>query len=469
MNKKFTICVTIVVLSFLLESAMAAKGFRIEIVGDRFTLDAQNVRLQQVLVRITDYGIRVRMDKSINPMINATFVDLDIQEGMDRILGPLNRIYIWKGKTGPSEETPRLVEVQIFHVGQKDTIKPLEERDTFDIGYNPWDGTFFLKHEVLLGIKPGLTMQRLKHLLRTINGTILESHPETGVYRIRIPENINVVDILEKLNDADGVARAEPNYAYPISKPMPAGGEELPSFLGSGKNPPPPPYTAPIAVLDSGLIPDSGLEALTLASLDAVDSDVPLDDSLGHGTQMALVASGTIEPIGADSTETEFTNPIIPVRSFDDKGFTSNFTLMKSIDFAAENGAKVLSLSWGTENRSQFLENAMNYARSKGLIIVSSAGNEPTGRPYYPAAFDSVIGVGALGPDGKPWEKSNYGKFVTLSAPGYANMPVGYKGDPGAYVGTSIAAAYVANRIATALSENPEANIEEILSDIQSK
>ena len=54
--------------------------------------------------------------------------------------------------------------------------------------------------------------------------------------------------------------------------------------------------------------------------------------------------------------------------------------------FAVENGARVMSLSWGTEHRSQFLENAMNYASSKGLIIVASAGNSATNSPHYPAA-----------------------------------------------------------------------------------
>jgi subtilisin family serine protease len=109
------------------------------------------------------------------------------------------------------------------------------------------------------------------------------------------------------------------------------------------------------------------------------------------------------------------------------------------------------------------LESALDYARSKGLIVVASAGNEPTGKPVYPAAFPSVIGVGALAPDGKSWENSNYGDFVSVYAPGFATLPVGYKGDPGAYAGTSISAAYAANVIADYLSEHPEATSQEVL------
>ena len=122
-----------------------------------------------------------------------------------------------------------------------------------------------------------------------------------------------------------------------------------------------------------------------------------------------------------------------------------------------------MSLSWGSETRSGFLEKAFAQASGKGLIIVASAGNEPTGRPVYPAAYGSVIGVGAAGPDGKAWEKSNYGHFVSLYAPGFAAFPVGYKGDPGTYAGTSISAAFAANLIANVLSHNPKASREEVI------
>ena len=105
----------------------------------------------------------------------------------------------------------------------------------------------------------------------------------------------------------------------------------------------------------------------------------------------------------------------------------------------------------------------MDYAADKGLVLIAAAGNAPTGEPVYPAAYDSVIGVGALNPDGKAWEQSNHGDFVALSAPGLADLPVGYQGDPGVYAGTSIATAYVARRVAAILNQNPDADREAIL------
>lgn len=215
-------------------------------------------------------------------------------------------------------------------------------------------------------------------------------------------------------------------------------------------------------MLDTGLDPDSVPQEYVLASFDALDPDESISDSLGHGTQMALIAAGVVKPYGV-RTESDTSTPVLPIRVFDDNGYTSSFTIMSSIDFALQNGARVMSLSWGSETRSDFLESALNYARSKGLLILASAGNEPTGEPVYPAAYPSVIGVGALGPDGKSWEQSNYGDFVTLYAPGFATLPVGYKGDPGAYAGTSISAAFAANIAADYLSKHPDASTEEVL------
>jgi hypothetical protein len=268
---------------------------------------------------------------------------------------------------------------------------------------------------------------------------------------------------VEQITRHPKVAKAEPNYAYPIPVPDAQTGSDR--AFPDTSHIPATGETVPIAVLDTGLTPDSGLEDLILASLDALNPDDPISDTLGHGTQMALIASGVVKPSGLRS-ESDSQNPIIPIRVMDDNGFTSNFTIMSSIDFALKHGARVLSLSWGSETRSDFLETALNDARAKGLIVVASAGNEPTGKPVYPAAFPSVIGVGALAPDGKSWENSNYGDFVTLYAPGFANLPVGYKGEPGPYAGTSISAAYAANVIADYLAEHPEASTQEVLESL---
>jgi len=303
-----------------------------------------------------------------------------------------------------------------------------------------------------------------KRLLGRIGGTVVASNSALGIYRIRLPDDSNVPSFIDQIKNHPKVANAEPNYAYPVFKPNRNPGPII--FTPSLSHISAPEVSVPVAILDTGLDPTLGLEDSVLASLDALNPDEPISDSLGHGTQMALIAAGVVKPYGVEEDPKTY-SPIIPIRAFDENGFTSNFHLMGSIDFAIQNGARVVSLSWGSETRSDFLEDLFGYASSKGLIIVASAGNEPTGNPVYPAAYNSVIGVGALGPDGKSWGKSNYGDFVMLYAPGFAILPVGYKGDPGAYAGTSISTAFVSNIIANYLSRNPGATIEEIFNSLK--
>jgi len=276
----------------------------------------------------------------------------------------------------------------------------------------------------------------------------------------------NTYALVEQVARHPRVAKAEPNYVYPIAMPYKESASTAPVSMfvdnlspGGG---------APVAILDTGLGSDSGLEDFILASFDAMNPAEPISDLLGHGTQMALIAAGVVKPFGV-SEDFKARIPIIPIRAFDNNGFTSNFSIMRSIDFALNHDARVMSLSWGSATRSDFLENVLDLANAKGLIVVASAGNEPTGKPVYPAAYSSVVGVGALAPDGKFWKRSNYGNFVRLYAPGFATLPVGYEGDPGVYAGTSIAAAFVANIIANYMSENPKATKQEILSILSHK
>ena len=457
-HKKIILCAIISLLVLLSVTDAVASDVRIQ--GEKLTLHADQVPLQSILQRLTDLGIKIRIDPQINPKITASFEDRDIRQGLGSILKPFDHVLIWKSIQGPAGPIPKLAEIQVFRPGKKERMRPLGPRTRFAIARNPKDGSFFVKNEMLLGLNPGMSLAEFKALLRQFGGTVVDSYAAVGLYKIRLPEGSDVTSLVEQITKHPKVAKAEPNYAYLIPPPYGQTGSDIPPsgtshLSGSGE-------TVPVAILDTGLSHNSGVEDFVLASLDALNPDESISDSLGHGTQMALIAAGVVKPSGVTS-EAHTQAPIIPIRVFDDNGFTSNFTIMSSIDFALKHGARVMSLSWGSETRSDFLETALNDARSKGLIVVASAGNEPTGKPVYPAAFPSVVGVGALAPDGKSWENSNYGDFVTLYAPGFATLPVGYKGDPGPYAGTSISAAYAANVIADYLFEHPEATTQEVL------
>ena len=451
-------------LVFLLWAGTPA-ALEVSMEGDRLTVQADQVRLQAILARIADLGVHVQIDAEINPVVSASFKDRDLQKGLASILKSASHVFVWKSVDGPLGPMPRLAEIQVFRPGKKGRMKPLAERTTLSIAKDPRNGALYVANEILLRPEPGMAPEAFMALLKQWGATVVDSYPPLALYKVRVPDGTDVPALAEQISRHPGLAKAEPNFAYPIAPPYPSerGAERL--HLGGESSDP---GTAPIAILDSGLSPNAGLDDHVLASLDAFQTAEPISDPLGHGTQMAFVASGIIQPHGV-SAEGNFHNPIIPIKAFDENGYTTNHTIMRSIDFALEHGARVMSLSWGAETDSAFLGEAFGYAASKGMVLLASAGNKPTGKPFYPAAYSSVIGVGALAPDGERWAKSNYGDFVAVDAPGFATLPVGYKGDPGTYAGTSISTAYVANRVASYLSENPEASVEEIFRSFQHK
>ncbi len=442
-------------------SAVPGRCLDLSVSGGRLTLHARNTPLQDILRAFSRLGIAVQADPGINPPVSASFEDADIRRALNTIIHPYSSVLIWKSVPGPLGPLTALAGIRIFEPGGEGRLRLLPSGEKSKVIRDPRSGMLYVADELLVQAGPGVSPEAFRRLLAQVRGTLVDANAALGIYRVRVPSGSNILSLVRGVNGGRSGMRAEPNTAWPL----------VPSYRFAGDTaaaaPPLPENStaagrAPVAVLDSGLLPGMGVDPYVVAALDSVDPADPISDPLGHGTQMAMIAAGLVSPYGAPAGAGERAAAVIPVRIFDERGLTSNFTLMQSLDFALERGARVISLSWGTETPSDFLEQAVSRAAGAGAVVVAAAGNRPTGRPVYPAAFDTVIGVGALAPDGRPWEKTNRGDFVSLYAPGFASFPVGYKGDPGGYAGTSISTAYVARRISDYLAAHPTATREKI-------
>jgi len=427
---------------------------------NRLTIHAQDTYLQKILQEIAEQGVRVRIDPEINFRVTAAYDRKPIREVMDAILGNTNHALIWSDCPDCPDDGPdggyRLIEIQIYKSGHKDRMAALNDPN-FNVARDPETGALFVRHELLVKLQNERQLPELKDILREAGGRIV-GKTESRIYRIKLPKNVDELAFLVKLKEKTGISGAEPNYAYQTPAPIRAAHPKI--NLPEISNQRAADNQAPVAVFDSGLAPEYQNHAYIIDSFNAIDPAAPVDDDLGHGTQMSMLAAGAIDPIG--ETDDAETVPVIAIRGFDANGMTSNYSLMAGISRAMEKGARVLSLSWHSETQSEFLKGIISEAAAKGLTIVAAAGNEPTGKAVYPAAYENVIGVGALHPSGERWENSNFGDFVSYQAPGFANMPVGYKSDPGIYAGTSVSAAYTANRIAAYLADHPSADQKEI-------
>jgi thermitase len=457
-----TLLIFLIILIFPFSEGLPVE---VSIRGNRLSVNAENEPLRDILQALAEQGVTVHADPEINPDVTFSFSNREMGQGLNTLLRNLNYILIWKPIETPAGQYVILEEVRLFFPGKKELVKTLQPGKR-QLVKNPNDGSVFVKNEILLRLSRKIDLNNFENFLFE-NGLAVSDYNITArILKIIMPEKSDYFAILELINRYPGIEKAEANYAYPVNHPFFVPGlstkTSYPEAKGLSKN------SAPIAVIDSGLSQEYLSAPYVYRSFNSINPDAPLSDSLGHGTQMAMIAGGAVKPLGTGD-ESDTLNPVIAIKGFDEEGYISNFDLMNGIEFALNNGARVMSLSWGSETKSEFLDQTFDYAASKGLIIVAAAGNEPTGNIMYPAAYDSVIGVGALDPEGKKWDKSNYGDFVTIYAPGFASFPVGYKGEPGAYAGTSISTAFLANQIAGYLSKNPDATIKEILTALTDK
>jgi thermitase len=432
--------------------ALPAQALFFRIEGDRLWLQADRTPMREVLLEFARAGVAVRMDPRASSPVTASFRGEPLDKAMGRLLEGYDYLLAWRTLRGPLGQVPKLDEIQVYLPGEPSAARALEKPGgRFEATRGVGGGSpEFVKDELLVGVRPGTTYEEFRRLLDQVGGMIAEADAATGIYLIRFAPGTNVEALLGQLGRHGSVAHAELNWVTRLPGGDRAGGG-LPGVPEAKK---PADGSTPVAVLDSGLDPGAGLGEVVSAAWDAVEPERSVSDALGHGTQMAFLASGVVQADGASAGDAL---PVVAVRAFDEEGKTSNFAIVQALAFAAQAGAKVVNMSWGSETDSAFMRRAMEVAAERGLILVAAAGNAATGRPTYPAAYPTVLGVGGVTADGAAWEKSNFGDFVSLSAPATASIPVGHEGPPGAYAGTSISSAVAANALAQYVNRNPEA------------
>jgi hypothetical protein len=441
----------------------APDALEVRLHGDRLTLVAWDDALRDVLEGFLHAGVQVKMDPQIHAKVTGVFEDADTEEALKELLEPFGYALVWDVVEGPLGPLPKLSEIHIFRPGEEKMLEPLfDPNANLEITTGPdMAGPLFVEDELLLSVKPSMKIEEFKRLLFQVGGTVIDSVPELGIYRVRLVAGTNVPALVQQLEGHPKIHTVEPNYVFKAPEPVIAG---LPVEVANPNvNLPAAAEGAlPVAILDSGLASLEGLDDIVVGKFDAMNPERTLADPLGHGTQMALIAAGAVVPDGVTASG-EATVPVVAIRAFDDNGHASSFGLGRSIAYALEQESRVMNMSWGSETKSEFLGDAIAYAQSKDMIVVASAGNEPTGKPMYPAAYPGVVSVGALSADGRLWDHSNYGDFVFLAAPGAASFPVGYQGPPGPYAGTSIASAYVSRALAAYMSAHPKSSRREAL------
>jgi len=199
-----------------------------------------------------------------------------------------------------------------------------------------------------------------------------------------------------------------------------------------------------IAILDTGVDLDhEDLDAKIVSGYDFVNDNNDPDDDHGHGTCCAgIAAAETNNSQGVAGVD--WNCKIMPVKVANWQGSVTYANAADGIEYAADHGADVLSNSYGFTNHNQDLQDAVEYARENGCVIVASSGNDDINALKYPARYPEVIAVGAtnLCDERKRevndecnasewWWGSNYGSQLDVVAPGVKIYATDREGAPG--------------------------------------
>ena len=364
-----------------------------------------------------------------------------------------------------------------------------------------WNGRF-VSGEVLVRFTAGIGEQSIDRVLHSHGLTRRRYSRLAGYHVVGLPEDLSVPQAMRWLASQTIVEMAEPNFLMNTQvvpddpeyvEQWALGNIRAPEAWGleTGRS------DVVVAVIDTGVdylhpdlatniwqnpgeIPANGVDddqngfidddigwdfvatnASGCTDDDCEDRDNNPMDAQGHGTHVAGLLGGVTNN-GIGIAGVSWNCKIMAVRAgykdAEQGGVLELDDAVASIEYACDNGARVLNLSWGSDDiESTFLRSAVERAVDAGVMICAAAGNEGGSVSFYPAAYEfaGVIGVGSTKRDNGLASGSNFGGWVDVSAPGVDILSTCLGGGYCSKSGTSMATPQVAGLAALLFSRFP--------------
>jgi len=371
-----------------------------------------------------------------------------------------------------------------------------------------WGTMEFKAGEIIVKFRENIPQTGVQSLLRAEDVSILGEIGNFGLLLLSVPQG-QELEKIEELKRSPLVEYAEPNYIVQIADTSMA--EPYYSLRAPDVVPNDPSYPsqwnlpgieAPaawdittgsdkviIAVIGTGVsldhpelqdkiwtnpgeIPGNGIDDDGNNFVDDVHGwdfvgwhGEPQDDR-GHGTFVAGIASAETNN-GILIAGVSWGAEIMPVRVLGQSG-GSIADADGGIIYAADNGAKIINLSFTLTGSaySNAVQNVVNYAHSKGALVVAAAGDSADDSYQYPAALNHVVSVAATNRDDERWSDSTYNDRVDIAAPG-DGIPSFWEGGYGLISSTHMAAPHVSGLAALVWSVNPHLSPDRVEGIIQ--
>jgi subtilisin family serine protease len=356
-------------------------------------------------------------------------------------------------------------------------------------------GSAFAPGQILVRFKPSVPRWTKAVSLSMLRSRALARIEALDIYVVGIDEQASVEEMVELFDRNPNVAYAQPNYIYRAQVTPNDSlfnyqyalfnkGQQIGWVPGSPVGSPNADIKAPqgweettgsssviIGIVDTGIDlthPDLK-NKIVGTGRDFVNDDLVAADDHGHGTMVAGVAGAETDN-GEGIAGVGWNCRLLPVKVLDQLGLGTEDRIIQGLLWAVENGAKVISLSFGAPTAGLALKDAIRkVVETSGVVVIAPTGNDNTA-VYAPASLDSyVLAVAATDHNDSRWVNSNFGSEVDVAAPGYqifTTYPVAFSSGALPYRfqdGTSLAAAHVAGLAGLILSLKPELTPAEVM------
>ena len=215
--------------------------------------------------------------------------------------------------------------------------------------------------------------------------------------------------------------------------------------------------SAKVAVLDTGVdASHPELAGKVVPGTSILDGSDGTTDPSGHGTWLAgIMAAQTNNGLEGIAGVAYAGVQILPVTVLNANGEGQDSDVIAGVIWAADHGADVILMAFSAPEFSQNLQEAIDYAWSRGAVIVAAVGNNALSTPTFPAGDRGVMGVAATDQADGLASFSNSGQAVFIAAPGVDIQTIDINGNYIVLSGTSLAAAHVAGLAAFMKAVDP--------------
>lgn len=375
---------------------------------------------------------------------SVKFRNLPGGEALQKLLGTLNFALV------PETDGPQ--QLYVFTT----TIHAATQRVAAPVAKAP--PKHHVANQLMVHIKPGANIDVIA---RAHGAKVISRNDKLGIYLLEFPDSMTTDTALGEMKSDSEIASVDYNYLFdaPVS-PQPAANVPAgagPAFPTLSPNTSGDPCDPVVGLIDTGIQSSGSQQDPFVLTNINVTGDTPVLSSTTptHGTAMLQAIKQAIaqqQKSGGSRAAGGSPVRVVAVNVYGSGETASSWNVAQGVQAAVDNGATVLNMSMAGATDGAVLEDIIQQAMARDVLIFAAAGNQPVTTPNYPAAIPGVNAVTALSSPGQLAAYADYGNFVDMALPGTSLVYL--NNQPWVVQGTSSATAYASGIAAGAKAAN---------------